>query len=85
MILLTDKPSGMTSQQVVSRIKYANATKLKIGHTGTLDPMCTGLLPVLTEKDTKLTQFFPHTKAYLATVRFGVKTDTGDITFYIAS
>lgn len=80
MILLTDKPAGMTSQQVVSRIKHANVTKLKIGHTGTLDPMCTGLLPVLTGKDTKLTQFFPHTKAYLASVRFGLRTSTGDVT-----
>ncbi len=80
MILLTDKPAGMTSQQVVSRIKYANVSKLKIGHTGTLDPMCTGLLPILTGRDTKLTQFFPHTKSYLASIRFGIRTDTGDIT-----
>lgn len=80
MILLVDKPAGMTSQQVVSRIKYANPTKIKIGHTGTLDPMCTGLLPVLTDRDTKLTQFFPHTKAYLASIRFGLRTTTGDIT-----
>ena len=80
MILLVDKPAGMTSQQVVSRIKRANTEKLKIGHTGTLDPMCTGLLPVLTGRDTKLNQFLPHRKAYLATIRFGIKTDTGDVT-----
>ncbi len=80
MILLVDKPTGMTSQKVVSKIKHASATKLKIGHTGTLDPMCTGLLPVLTDRDTKLTQFFPHTKQYLASIRFGLKTDTGDVT-----
>jgi tRNA pseudouridine55 synthase len=80
MILLVDKPAGMTSQQVVSKIKRAMGRKLKIGHTGTLDPMCTGLLPVLTDGDTKLTQFLPHKKAYLATIRFGVKTDTGDVT-----
>ena len=80
MILLVDKPAGMTSQQVVSRIKRANTEKLKIGHTGTLDPMCTGLLPVLTGRDTKLNQFFPHRKAYMATIRFGLKTDTGDVT-----
>ena len=80
MILLVDKPAGMTSQRLVSQIKRAAGGKLKIGHTGTLDPMCTGLLPVLTGKDTKLTQFFPHTKAYLASIRFGIKTDTADVT-----
>lgn len=79
MILLVDKPAGMTSQRLVSQIKRAAGGKLKIGHTGTLDPMCTGLLPVLTGKDTKLTQFFPHTKAYLASIRFGIKTDTADV------
>ncbi len=80
MILLVDKPAGMTSQKLVSKIKHASVHKLKIGHTGTLDPMCTGLLPVLTDRDTKLTQFFPHTKQYLASIRFGLKTDTGDVT-----
>lgn len=80
MILLLDKPAGMTSQAVVSKIKRASTQKLKIGHTGTLDPMCTGLLPVLTGRDPKLTQFFPHRKGYLATIRFGLRTDTGDIT-----
>ncbi|MBQ1965781.1 MAG: tRNA pseudouridine(55) synthase TruB, partial [Clostridia bacterium] len=80
MILLVDKPAGMTSQKLVSKIKHASAHKLKIGHTGTLDPMCTGLLPVLTDRDTKLTQYFPHTKQYLASIRFGLKTDTGDVT-----
>lgn len=80
MIFLVDKPAGMTSQKVVSKIKHASPHKLKIGHTGTLDPMCTGLLPVLTDKDTKLTQFFPHQKSYLASIRFGIRTDTGDVT-----
>jgi len=80
MILLVDKPAGMTSQKVVSKIKYASGQKLKIGHTGTLDPMCTGLLPVLIGKDTKLNQYFPHTKAYLASIKFGLRTDTGDVT-----
>ena len=80
MILLVDKPAGMTSQKVVAKIKHASPHKLKIGHTGTLDPMCTGLLPVLTDRDTKLTQFFPHQKSYLASIRFGILTDTGDVT-----
>ena len=80
MILLVDKPAGMTSQKVVAKIKHASVHKLKIGHTGTLDPMCTGLLSVLTDRDTKLTQYFPHRKSYLASVRFGLKTDTGDVT-----
>lgn len=80
MIFLVDKPAGMTSQKVVAKIKHASVHKLKIGHTGTLDPMCTGLLPVLTDRDTKLTQYFPHRKSYLASIRFGRKTDTGDVT-----
>ncbi len=80
MILLIDKPAGMTSQKAVSQIKHASVHKLKIGHTGTLDPMCTGLLPILTDKDTKLNQYFPHTKQYTASIRFGLKTDTGDVT-----
>lgn len=79
MILLVDKPAGITSQQAVSVIKRACGKKLKIGHTGTLDPMCTGLLPILTGCDTKLTQFFPHRKAYRAVLRFGLRTDTGDV------
>ncbi len=80
MILLVDKPAGMTSQKVVAKIKHASPKKLKIGHTGTLDPMCTGLLPVLTDGDTKLCQFLPHKKSYLAGIRFGLRTDTGDVT-----
>ena len=85
MILLVDKPAGITSQQVVSRIKHSEGKKRKIGHTGTLDPMCTGLLPVLTDADTRLAQFLPHEKSYTATVRFGVSTDTGDVTGTVLS
>lgn len=80
MIFLVDKPAGMTSQRVVSAIKHASSVRLKIGHTGTLDPMCTGLLPVLTGNDTKLTPFLPAKKSYRAVVRFGLKTNTGDVT-----
>lgn len=88
MILLVDKPSGMTSQAVVSKIKYAakkHYGKIKIGHTGTLDPMCTGLLPVLTHEHTKLSDLFPATKAYRAGLLLGTTTDTEDVTGKILS
>ncbi len=79
MILLVDKPEKFTSHDVVACIKRASGQRLKIGHTGTLDPMCTGLLPVLTGEDTRLVQFFPKKKEYVASLRFGLSTDTGDI------
>lgn len=88
MILLVDKPSGMTSQAVVSKIKYAakkHYGKIRIGHTGTLDPMCTGLLPVLTHEHTKLSDLFPATKAYRAGLLLGMTTDTEDITGRVLS
>lgn len=88
MILLVDKPSGMTSQKVVSRIKYAakeHYGKIKIGHTGTLDPMCTGLLPVLTHECTRLSDLFPPVKAYRAGLLLGKTTDTEDVTGTVLS
>ncbi len=80
MIFVIDKPSGMTSHDVVSRMKRALGRKIKIGHTGTLDPMCTGVLPVLTGNDTKLSDLFAGDKEYIATMRLGLITDTQDIT-----
>ena len=80
MIIIVDKPSGMTSQKVVSRIKHALDQKIKIGHTGTLDPMCTGVLPVLIGADTTLSDLFLPQKAYRASFILGVQTDTQDIT-----
>ncbi len=80
MIFVIDKPSGMTSHDVVSRLKKAFPEKVKIGHTGTLDPMCTGVLTVLTDNDTKLSDLLSGDKEYIATMRTGIITDTEDIT-----
>lgn len=80
MIILIDKPSAMTSHDVVASVRRACIGKIKIGHTGTLDPICTGVLPVLTGRFTKLSDLFPSSKAYTASVRLGVITDTQDIT-----
>ncbi len=78
-IYLVDKPSDMTSFGVVARIR--RLTGEKCGHSGTLDPMATGLLPVMVGKATKLCDLFTEgRKAYIGTLRFGYATDTGDIT-----
>jgi len=78
VILLIDKPSGITSYDVIRRLKK-DFIGQKIGHAGTLDPLATGLLIVGTGTDTKkLTQFLKLDKEYQATIKLGVKTDTGD-------
>jgi len=77
-VLLLDKPRGLTSQQAVSRVKRLFAAR-KAGHTGTLDPMAEGLLPVGLGEATKFSQFvLDADKRYLATLRLGVTTSTGD-------
>ena len=78
-ILVINKPKGYTSQDVVSRVKkILNISKA--GHTGTLDPNATGVLPVLLGKATKLSKYLiEHGKSYEATIKFGEKRDTGDI------
>lgn len=74
------KPSQMTSNDVVAIIKKILNTK-KVGHGGTLDPMATGVLPVFTGPATRLLEYsLEGTKEYIAQVKLGVKTDTGDIT-----
>ena len=78
------KPVGMTSHDVVSTLR--RLTKIKqIGHTGTLDPFAEGVLPVCIGKATRLIEFLPDDKEYLATVQFGSATTTydteGEITF----
>ena len=78
-ILLINKPKGYTSQDVVSKVKKILNIK-KAGHTGTLDPMATGLLPVLLNDYTKLSKYLiEHDKSYIVTLKFGIKTDTADI------
>ncbi len=78
-IVVIDKPSGKTSHDVVEDVKKALYVK-KAGHTGTLDPMATGVLPVCINEATKLVQFFAmDTKDYTATMLLGVRSDTQDI------
>jgi tRNA pseudouridine55 synthase len=77
-LLILDKPSGMTSHDVVSIVRRATGER-SIGHLGTLDPMATGVLPLLLGKYTRLAQFFGQAeKRYTGTIRFGFATDTFD-------
>ena len=77
-IILIDKPKDITSQGVVSRIKRILNVK-KVGHTGTLDPLATGVLPILVGDATKLSKYLiEHDKIYVATLKLGQKKDTGD-------
>lgn len=79
-ILVIDKPVGMTSHDVVNRVRRILKTK-RVGHTGTLDPFATGVMVVLVGKATRLAQFIDKDdKEYEALVRFGFETDTGDRT-----
>ena len=79
-ILIVDKPAGLTSHDVVARLRRILKTK-RIGHTGTLDPFATGVLVMLVGKATRLAQFLDRdAKEYEAVVRFGFETDTGDRT-----
>lgn len=82
-VILVDKPKGMTSQQVVSKVKYLfkspNHDSKKAGHTGTLDPMATGLLPICMGEATKFSHYqLDADKSYQATILLGSQTDTGD-------
>jgi tRNA pseudouridine55 synthase len=77
-LLVIDKPGGITSHDVVSRLRRITGEK-SIGHLGTLDPMATGVLPLLMGKFTRLAQYFSAAeKSYSGTIRFGVATDTYD-------
>jgi len=79
VILLIDKPAGITSYDVIRKLKHKYPGQ-KIGHAGTLDPNATGLLIIGVGSDTKkLTQFLKLDKEYEATILLGQKTDTGDI------
>lgn len=79
-VLIIDKPAGMTSHDVVARIRRATGHR-RVGHTGTLDPFATGVLVVLVGRATRLAQFLSGAeKEYEATIRLGYATDTGDVT-----
>ncbi|MFQ5788902.1 MAG: tRNA pseudouridine(55) synthase TruB [Acidobacteriota bacterium] len=79
-ILLVDKPRRPTSHDVVQVVRRLTGLK-RVGHTGTLDPFATGLLPLCLGRATRLARFISGTvKTYRAVVRFGVATDTYDVT-----
>ncbi len=78
--LVVDKPPGITSHDVVGTVRAVTGIK-KVGHTGTLDPFATGVLPLAIGRSTRLIQFLDErTKTYVATVQLGVSMDTGDPT-----
>ena len=79
-ILIVDKPSGWTSQDVVAKLRGVFHEK-RVGHGGTLDPMATGVLPVFFGRATRAVEFFEHAqKAYAAALLLGTVTDTQDTT-----
>src|SRR5882762_9257026 len=77
-LLVVDKPSGPTSHDVVARLRRVLGER-RVGHTGTLDPMASGVLPLVVGRATRLARFLSAgDKAYDAVVRLGVTTDTYD-------
>ena len=79
-ILPVDKPAGWTSFDVLAKLRGALGTR-KLGHSGTLDPMATGVLAVFIGKATAAAdRQLDHDKTYEATLRLGLRTDTGDVT-----
>ena len=79
-VLIIDKPNGPTSHDIVVSVRRALHIR-KIGHLGTLDPLATGVLPLVIGRATRLASLFSGaTKQYDAVIRFGVTTDTADIT-----
>jgi tRNA pseudouridine55 synthase len=79
-IVVVDKPQGLTSHDVVAAARRLLKER-RIGHTGTLDPLATGVLPLACGRATRLARFLSASdKDYLATIRFGITTDTYDVT-----
>ena len=77
-IIVINKPKGVTSHDVVYKVK--KILKEKVGHTGTLDPNATGVLPLLIEEGTKLSKYLiKHNKIYKVRLTLGKKTDTADV------
>jgi tRNA pseudouridine55 synthase len=77
-LLIVNKPAGVTSHDVVAKVRKLTGES-SVGHLGTLDPMATGVLPLLLGRFTRLAQFFRQdSKRYTGTIRFGFATDTYD-------
>src|ERR687898_2086218 len=77
-LLVVDKPIGPTSHDVVARVRRATGER-RIGHTGTLDPRASGVLPLVLGQATRLARFLAAAdKSYTAVIRLGVMTDTYD-------
>lgn len=84
-IVLVDKPSGDTSNRILQRVRHLFKAQ-KAGHTGTLDPMATGMLPVCLGSATRVSGLMlDASKSYRVTARFGIATDTGDATGVVTS
>ena len=84
-VLAIDKPAGKTSHDIVGMVRRLYHTR-KVGHTGTLDPMATGVLVVLVGRAAKAAEYLSvHNKSYCATLRLGLTTDTEDVTGQILS
>ena len=79
-VIVVNKPQGITSHDVVFKMRKLFMTK-KVGHTGTLDPMATGVLPILVGRSAKAAEYLlSNDKAYEAKIKLGITTDTEDIT-----
>ena len=77
-IIIVDKSKEFTSNDVVNKVK--KILNVKVGHTGTLDPNATGVLPLLLGKGTKFSKYLiNHDKCYIATLKLGIKTSTADV------
>ena len=84
-VIVINKEKDMTSHDVVAKLRRILGTK-KIGHTGTLDPLATGVLVACINKATKLVQYLTcDEKIYEVEMKFGIKTDTGDVTGNVIS
>lgn len=78
-VLILDKPAGPTSHDAINRVRRILGQR-SVGHLGTLDPMATGVLPLVIGSLTRLAQFYTHAeKTYEGTIRFGFSTDTYDV------